>query len=531
MSFISIEFAIFVFIVFAVYYLIQGRYQWIVLLLASMIFYLLCGPKYVFYLLATALSVYGAARGMDRYAGIRDEDLNAHAVSLDREEKKRKKAECKRKQKRLLLLCIALNVGILFVLKYADLGVVYFNFFRMKLTGNLNFVTQPHFLLPVGISFYTFQSVGYLLDVYYGKQKSERNFFRFLLFVSFFPQIIQGPISRFKDLKPQLFRVKKFHWMSVKSGLFLILWGVFKKLMIADRLAAYVTTSVSFREDYQGFYLLLSIFFYAFQIYCDFSGGIDVAIGVAELLGIELERNFDRPFFSKSIAEYWRRWHITLGTWFRDYIFYPLSVNKKVLSLGKWCRKHLGEAVGKRVPVYLPMIAVWMLTGMWHGSEGRFLTWGLLNCFFIILGTEFEPLSKRIMEQMHLENDMTIVKIYRVFKTFWLMSFLRVFDLVRTSKDGLKLLRDLFYGWDRFEWNEVFTTLQLPKEDLIIVLISILILGTVSFIQRKRKVRTLFLNRHPWFQYAALLSLACLVLVFGSYGLGYDIKSFIYINF
>ncbi|MBP5384355.1 MAG: MBOAT family protein, partial [Lachnospiraceae bacterium] len=223
-----------------------------------------------------------------------------------------------------------------------------------------------------------------------------------MLFVSFFPQIIQGPISRFSDLHAQLFERKQFSTEQIKAGLFRILWGLFKKLVIADRLSAYVMRASAFREDYKGIYLLLCIFFYAFQIYGDFSGGIDVAIGVAQLFGIRVTDNFERPFFSKSIAEYWRRWHMTLGTWFRDYIFYPLSVNKKVLNLGKWCRTHISEGVGKRVPVYLPMIAVWILTGMWHGSESKYVVWGLLNCFFLILGTELEPVSAKIMGTLHL---------------------------------------------------------------------------------------------------------------------------------
>lgn len=531
MSFISMEFGLFCLITFVIYYLIKGRFQWVVLLIASLVFYLLCGPKYIIYILVVASSVYGAALFIDRIDAEREAYLKEHKSELSKEDKKAYKAEMKRKQKRLLFLCLLLDIGILFTLKYLDTGIAYFNYYRLLLTGNTNLVLQPGLVLPIGISFYTFQSVGYVIDVYRGKVRPERNFLKFLLFVSFFPQILQGPISRFSDLEKSLLAPRKIDFLRVRSGLFRILWGLFKKLVISDRLSHYVSTVAGFRTDYKGIYLLLCIFFYAFQIYGDFSGGIDVTIGVAELFGIKLAENFERPFFSKSISEYWRRWHITLGTWFKDYIFYPLSVNKKILNLGKWCRTHLGEGVGKRVPIYLPMIAVWMLTGMWHGSQGKFVTWGLMNCFFIILGTEFEPLSAKIMEKLKLNNDMTAVKLYRIFKTFWLMSFLRVFDFVKTSRDGFELMRDAFVDWNSFRISEVYTTLNLPKEELMVALLGILLLAVVSTIQRRRRVREMFLRRNPWIQFGSLVMLALIVLIFGSYGLGFDAQNFIYINF
>lgn len=531
MSLISVEFLFFCAFVLLLYYLVKDRYRWIVLLLSSLVFYCLAGPKYVLYLLFSATSVYTGARLIDRMNDTRDAYLSEHKDGLNREEKKAYKASVKKKQKRILFLCVLANVLVLFTLKYLDFGVAYFNYYRLLLTGNTNLVPQPGLILPLGISFYTFQSLGYVIDVYYGKVKSERNYFRFLLFISFFLQIVQGPISRFSALQQELFSEKRFEMERITSGLYRILWGLFKKLIIADRLSSYVARSAAFRMDYKGPYLLLCIFFYAFQIYGDFSGGIDVAIGVAELFGIRLTENFERPFFSKSIAEYWRRWHITLGTWFRDYIFYPLSVNKGILNLGKWCKKHLGEAVGKRVPVYLPMIAVWALTGMWHGSESKFIVWGLLNCAFLILGTEFEPLSKRIMEKLSLREDMLIVKLYRIFKTFWLMAFLRVFDFVKTPKDGFYLMADVFKKWDSFDLNEIYTTLLLPKEELIVALIAIAVLAAVSTIQRKGSIRAKILTKNAWIQYAGLIGLAAVVLIFGSYGLGYDAQSFIYMKF
>lgn len=551
MSFISLKFALFCTITIVIYYLAglvstrvfsssdneenaEGRdrsLQWIVLLVASIIFYCFCGIKYIGYILITAVTVFFAARFMDRLAVKRDLYLKEHKEELGKEEKKTYKAHVKSRQKWLLFLCILINVGILFTIKYADTLVVYFNYYRQLLTGNADYVIQPGLVLPLGISFYTFQSLGYLIDVYYGKVKPENNFARFLLYVSFFPQIIQGPISRFEALEPELYGLKKYDWNNIKSGLFRVAWGLFKKLVIADRVATYVKNCTGLVDYYKGPYLLLCIFMYAFQIYGDFSGGIDVAIGVAEMLGIKVTENFERPFFSKSISEYWQRWHMTLGTWFRDYIFYPLSVNKKILNLGKWVRTHINESLGKRVPIYLPMIAVWMLTGMWHGSEGKYVTWGLLNCLFIILGTEFEPLSLKIMEKYHLTEDMISVKCYRIFKTFWLMSFLRVFDFVKSSGDGFRLIRDVFRCWSLFDINEIYTTLGFAQEEFVVAICAILILTIVSLIQRRGSVRERLFKCNAWVQFGVFALLISAVMVFGSYGMGYDASSFIYINF
>ncbi|HAG69613.1 MAG TPA: MBOAT family protein, partial [Lachnospiraceae bacterium] len=364
-----------------------------------------------------------------------------------------------------------------------------------------------------------------------GKYEAEHNFFRFALFVSWFPQIIQGPISRFGELMPELFKAVDFDLLRIRSGLYRIMWGLFKKLVIADRLSSYVEASIAMREGYKGIYLLLAVFFYSMQIYGDFSGGIDVALGVSEMFGIRITENFERPFFSKNIAEYWRRWHITLGTWFKDYIFYPLSVAKWMLKLSKWVKSHISEGLGKRIPLYLPMVIVWAATGMWHGSENRYVVWGLLNCFFIILGTELEPLSLRLIERFGLKEGGPVLKLYRVFKTFWLMAFLRVFDISAGVRAGFETIRDAFKDWGSFTWDVVFNELSLPAEEFRVAVAALVILLSVSLLQRKGSLRERIFKLPVPAQWAVLFSLITLVTVFGSYGMGYDAKAFIYLNF
>jgi alginate O-acetyltransferase complex protein AlgI len=309
MHFASFSFIIFIAILVPLYYLIPKKWQWMLLLVASYFFYSFAGAGYLVFIVSTTLSTWYASIRMDKLKYTQDEYLAANKKEMSRDDRKVYKAGIKAKQRKWLVSCLVLNFGTLAFLKYA--GALPF--------GDLGII------LPLGISFYTFQAMGYLIDVYRGTYDAEKNLAKLALFISFFPQLIQGPISRFNHLKETLFAEHSYDAESITYGLQRILWGFFKKLVIADRLLAAVSTIVKNPSDYQGIYVLVGMFFYAIQLYADFTGGIDIAIGVARLLGIRLAENFERPYFSKSITEYWRRWHITLGAWFKDYMFFPLS--------------------------------------------------------------------------------------------------------------------------------------------------------------------------------------------------------------
>lgn len=531
MSFVSLNFAVFVIVVLLLYYIVPLKYRWIVLLAASTYFYLLCGLKYIFYILFSIVTVYFAAIIIENKASWQKDYLKSHKEELSKEEKKSIKDSSKKYQKRILFICVLLNFGILFFLKYANLFIAYFNMYRLNWTGNMNFVPFLDIVLPLGISFYSFGLIGYLADVYYQRVSAERNIFKMALFASFFPQIVQGPISRYNDLAPSLYKGHEFDFNNIKSGFYRICWGLFKKLIIADRVAGYVTSSMDLSEYYKGGYLLLGVFFYAFQIYGDFSGGIDITIGVCEMLGIEMTENFRRPFFSKSISEYWSRWHITLGTWFKDYIFYPLSVNKGILNLGKWFKNHKMEIIGKRIPIYLPMLGVWALTGMWHGSESRYIYWGLLNCLFIILGTEFKPLSEKIMNRFNLKEEMFIVKSYRIVKTFWLMSLLRLMDINKTPKLAWDSFCGIFKGWSDFSFKLIPERFVFTADDIKIAFCAIAVVFIVSLIQRKGSIRKRIFKLPIVCQWIILSVLIVSIVFFGAYGMGYDASSFVYMQF
>jgi D-alanyl-lipoteichoic acid acyltransferase DltB (MBOAT superfamily) len=253
-----------------------------------------------------------------------------------------------------------------------------------------------------------------------------------------------------------------------------------------------------------------------------------VAVGVAEMFGIRLTENFERPFFSKSISEYWQRWHITLGTWFKDYIFYPLSVNKSIIKFGKKVRERRFAELGRRIPIYVPMLFVWILTGMWHGSESRFVVWGLCNYVFIVLGTELEGVSSKIVAALRLKETGFVMKSYRAFKTFWLMSMLRLFDINKTPGEALKAFRYIFTDWRGFDVVKVYEQLSLPYEDFVVALIAIAVLFVLEMIQRKGSIRKRIFAMPVPLQWVILSILIVAVSVFGYYGPGYDAQSFIY---
>ena len=528
MSFISIDFALFVTLSLLLYYILPKKCQWIVLLVASYAFYAQSGSGDLVYIIITTVTTFICAALIEKKTGDQNRYLTDNKESLTKEDKKTYKAGVKKQQRRILLAGLFINFGILIYLKYANISIAYFNLYRLKWTGNTDFVPFIRVLLPLGISFYTFQTMGYLIDIYYGKYKREKNLFRFALYVSFFPQIVQGPISRFGQIAPTLYAGKRFDFARIRSGFYRIIWGLFKKLVIADRLSGYVHIVMEQKDMYRGFYILLAIFFYSMQIYGDFSGGIDVALGVAEMFGVVLPENFDRPFFSKSISEYWQRWHITLGTWFKDYIFYPLSLNKSIIKLGKKVREKGFESFGKRIPIYIPMFFVWALTGMWHGSESRYVVWGLFNFVFIVLGTELEPVSGYIVGKLGLSERSFVMRAYRAGKTFWLMSFLRLFDINATTGEAFTAFKYLFSGLKSFDITVIYENLNLGRGDFIVAVSAIVIMFIFDLIQRKGSVRKRIFALPTPLQWVILSIMITVVAVFGYYGPGYDASSFIY---
>ena len=521
MQFTSLNFALFAAVLLTVYYMIPGSWQWPLLLIASFAFYLSAGWEYLFFILFTVATTYGATILMDRKLRQRDAYLAAHKAEMSREEKKELKARVKASNKVWMILCLVLNFSILAVCK----GCLIEPFRTMASGGRLSFLALG---LPMGISFYMFQSLGYVVDVHREIVKAERNPLKLALFVSFFPQLIQGPISKFGQLAPTLYVPHRFDAKAVSFGFQRMLWGYFKKLVVADRIA--VAIGALKGEEFTGVGFLVLSVFYAIQIYGDFTGGIDVTIGLAQAMGIKLPENFVRPFFAKNIAEYWRRWHISLGEWMKDYIFYPVSVSDPMRKLSKAARRKYPN-FGKRVPVYVASVVTWFCTGIWHGFSLNFAVWGLLNCFVIVTSEELVPLYRKFHDRFHLKEKKWYGG-FEILRTFMLMNLIRACDLFPDVGEYFRRLGSMVTTFNfHILWDGTMMNLGLTGLDYAIILGGVIVWFVVSLLQEKGPIRERLYKQPAMVRYSLLFVLLVIVILMGSYGIGYDASNFIYNQF
>ena len=519
MQITSFGFLLFAAVLLVAYYLIPKKGQWMLLLAASYCFYLWAGIEYLGFILLTTVSTYAATMAMAANQDKQAKFLEANKETLTREERKASKAKLKKANRVYLVGCLVLNFSVLAVCK----ALLIEPFKAMASAGTFSFLSLG---LPLGISFYMFQSMGYLVDVYRQTSPAERNPLKLALFVSFFPQLIQGPISRFGQIAPGLYAPKKFDGKQLSFGLQRMLWGYFKKLVIADRIAAAV---IALRgPEHIGVSFFILTVFYAVQIYGDFTGGIDITIGLAQTLGIKLPENFIRPYFSKNIAEYWRRWHISLGEWMKDYIFYPVSVSKPLLQLSKTARKKW-RSFGQRLPVYVASIATWFVTGIWHGLTPNFVLWGMLNCFFIVLSEECVGLYAKFHGRFHLKEKKWYGG-FEILRMFILMNLIRIVDLFPNVGDYFFRIGSLFTTFNfHILWDGTMMKLGLTALDYIILAGAIVLVFTISLIQEKKgSIRELLWQKNPVLRYALIFALLVVVLLMGSYGVGYNASAFIY---
>ena len=484
----SFLFWILIFGAMILYYILPKKIRWTVLLAASILFYAAVSPAGLPFVLVTAVTIYAATVGMDALRGKRKAYLREHKEDLSKEEKTLYKARTKKMLKRIMIGTVLCNIGLLCVFKYAHFAVDQINALSGLFGGGR---IGNGFKLPavLGISFYTFQSVGYLVDVYWERVPAQKNFFKTLLFVSFFPQVTQGPISEYGQLGDQLFEGHAFSYDNFSRGFQRMLWGYAKKLCIADLLAPVVSTVFAGYATTSGVVCLVGAFCYSIQIYMDFSGYMDIMCGVCEMFGIKLAENFERPYFSKSIAEYWRRWHITLGAWFKKYIYYPIGVSRWNRAVGKRAKAKLGKHVGETLPASLALVVVWLATGLWHGASWAYIAWGGVNGVFIIFSLWMEPVYDRVKLKLRVREGNFFWRAFQVVRTFILVTFIKVLPEVGTLRDGLGLFRRIFT--DRTLPDGVFGLFPgaVNRIDLCIAFGLTAVVFLFSLRQRKRPVR------------------------------------------
>ena len=525
MTFVSLSFFVFVAASLLVYFLMPQRYRWTVLLAVSLLFYVLVSGALILYLLFTAAATYAM--------GLKMAQINGKSAALlsqgSRDEKKAIRAAATKQKRRWLAAVAVANFGLLAVFKYQ--GVLSSGF---SLIGKCFGIAVPDFegslLLPLGVSFYTFQSMGYVIDAYRGKVTAERNFFKYLLFVSFFPQIVQGPIGRYDELAEQLYAGNGFDYQRVKFGAQLAAWGVFKKLVIADRAAILVNTVFGGYPDYTGKSLWIAVLFYTVQIYADFSGGIDIARGVGQMFGVTMAENFERPYFAQSIAEFWRRWHMTLGGWCRDYIFYPLSLSKAFNQLSKKTRNWLGNRIGKLVPVILSQLIVFIIIGMWHGSQFKYIAFGLYHGAFIIGGILFDETFAKWRDALHIKPDSLWFQGFRILRTFLIVALGRFFSRAGSFTQAMSMLKNCFFPSSALQPG--LFALGMGKRELLVLAVAVLILLLVDILnERSVSVREWIAARPMPIRWALYLCGVLTIILFGIYGKKYDAAAFIYMRF
>ncbi len=496
MQFNSFEFLIFFPIVLLVYFIIPKKIRYIWLLISSYYFYMGWNAAYALLLLASTTITYTAALFIDKW----------------NDNVKRKKL--------MVAVSLALNFGILFYYKYALFAIETLRDIFGKIGVSIE-IKEPDILLPVGISFYIFQAVGYTVDVYRGKLRAEKNPFRYALFVSFFPQLVAGPIERSTNLLPQLQNVHKISLWDTKRiqrGAVVMLYGYILKMIIADRAAVYVNTiyDVEKYNNYGGFTVLIALILFSFQIYCDFAGYTYIAIGAAQIMGFNLMNNFQMPYMATSIKDFWNRWHISLTSWFRDYLYFPLGGSRK----------------GK-IRKYINIFIVFLASGLWHGASWQFVIWGMIHGCMRVLGETTEKIRERIYTKLNFKRDTLATTLLRMGCTFSLVSLAWVFFRAKSLRQSLDIFRNLFTQYNPWVLTDgsVFE-LGLDAKDWNVLIIAILFLVIVDVLRYcKINLTELFIKQNLWFRWLVFYIGILAVILFGIYGPQYDAAQFIYFQF
>lgn len=483
MSYTSFSFLAFILIGGIIYFLLPKKLQPFWLLVLNTLFYIKSDIRFAAFLAFSLCNTYIAGRLMS----------NA-------------KPEFK---KIVAAVTLLLNLGILIFVKWGG----YF-LSRMAAPGFGN-ISLTGILVPLGISFYTLQAVSYCVDVYRGKYPAEKNFIKYSLFMSFFPVIVQGPISRFDQLADQVYAGHSFEYRRVKFGAQLMLWGFFKKLVIADRAAMLVNQVFDNYAQYKGLEIFIAAVFYSIQLYADFSGCVDICRGVSQIFGIELARNFNHPYFSDSIKDFWRRWHISLSSWLKDYVYIPLGGNRKGV-----------------VRKYLNILIVFFVSGMWHGVGIHYLAWGLLHGAYQVIGGLTEPMKNSACLRLRIKQNTFPYRLWKKAATFFMVTFAWIFFRAPGLKDALKIIKAMFSPFNPWIISDgTLFKLGLDAKDFSVLVVSVAVLLCVSIAQTKWHLREKLSEQSLWFRWGICYAAIFAILIFGIYGPGYSTQQFIYMKF
>lgn len=501
MQFNSVDFMVFFPIVLAVYFIVpkkQGRKIW--LLIASYYFYMSWNPVYALLIAGSTVVTFFSGILMGRSQGMEE-------------------ARRMRYKRCILILCLLINLGILFVFKYGNFAIETFS--GILQAFHITTISRRFdLLLPVGISFYTFQALGYMIDVYRNDVEIEKDPIRYALFVSFFPQLVAGPIERSKNLLSQMRNISKINLWDAKrvtSGAILMVWGYFMKMVIADRAAILVDNVFDNYRMYGSTELIIAAIGFAIQIYCDFGSYSMIAIGAAKVMGFDLMENFNAPYFARDIRDFWSRWHISLSTWFRDYLYIPLGGSRK----GK-LRKALN------------IMIVFLVSGLWHGADWSFVVWGGIHGFYQAVSDLSREKREQLVKKLHIRTDCFSWALLKTMVTFAMVVFAWIFFRSNSILDGLRFIKRIFVKstpWLLF--NGGIFALGLDRIEMNILAIAVLILFLVDYLKYKKKITidAFLMEQNLWFEWLSIIGMIVMIFVFGKYGSTFDAQQFIYFQF
>lgn len=493
-SFLSIEFLIFTAATFLLYFVFPEKWRWMILLGMSLYFYGRCGVKDLLFILATAGIAYMITCNIEMIYNTTNPD------------------------KKIARKYLSAGIGvILTLLLYAKVGskavnAVYYIFFDQK----VDFQT----VVPLGISYYTFSVIGYMADVYWKKETVEHNYLKLLLYMIYFPHILQGPIARHKKLAHQLAEGHPFQYKNFCYGFQRMVWGYFKKMVIADRFAMITREVFGNYEAYEGFVFVFAALCASIELYCDFSGCMDIVLGISEAMSIRLDENFQRPFFSKSVAEFWRRWHITLGTWFKDYVYMPLAINPRLIKFCQAGRKRFGSRFAKNLMHAIPLFIVWFLTGLWHSTGLNYIVWGIYWGLLIILSTIFTPEIKKITMKLEINTESGWYRMFRILRTFTLFLMSRFLTAPGDISITGAIIQRIFTKWN----PEIFAdgtlyTIGLDQWDFWAGVLAVLILWLVEYFQERGiRIRDRIASYPLILRWGIYYAGIFAILIFGIYG-------------
>lgn len=481
MTYTSYAFLFFTFITICIYYKVYKKRQWMVLLFSSIFFYMCSGPIFFLYLfLISFFTWYGTKKVEEQRAS----------------------------RKIVLVVLIFMNIGILFLLKWSGMELALINrVFGLRLAWRL--------ILPLGMSFFTFQNVSYVIDVYRGKIPAERNFWHYLLYAAYFPYIVSGPINRYEKIGDQFWAGHSFDKDTFYQGMLRILWGYIKKMVIADRAAIFVDEVFGHYYMYRGLFIVFAVLLFSLQLYMDFSGCMDIVLGVSQLFGIEMAENFHAPYGAATTSEFWRRWHISLTSWFRDYLYIPLGGNRKGTA-----RK------------YLNVMIVFLFCGMWHGAGITFLIWGFLNGLYQVVGSMTVKFRKKLCQAVGLDEHSHGAMLRKKLTTAIFIEFAWLFFRADGYKEAFVMLRRMFTGWN--PWILTDGTLYragLDQWDFLILIAGAVGVGWISRAGDKKDLHHIFLSQSWLCQTLIILGALVIWYLFGIYGPGFDPANFLYYNF